>query len=94
MSVPGWVRDTLAIPRDVPQLFKTFTDTLRLVNPTARQVPGTYILTFEPAVKPDPFQRYADRAAGRGWPVHRLQTGYTPERDAREPLVALLSAVP
>ena len=93
MSVPGWA-DTLAIPRDVPQPFRTFTDTLRLVNPLGRRVAGTYILTFEPGSTPDPFQPFADRAAARGWPVHRLQTGHTPERDAREPLVALLNAVP
>lgn len=93
MSVPGWA-DTLAIPRDVPHPFRTLTDTLRLVNPLGRRVAGTYILTFEPGSTPDPFQPFADRAAARGWPVHRLQTGHTPERDAREPLVALLNAVP
>ena len=93
MIVPSWA-DTLAVPRDVPHPARTFTDTLRLVHPAARRIPGTYILTFEPAVDPDPFQRFADRAAARGWPVLRLQSNHTPERDAREPLVALLSAVP
>ncbi len=93
MSVPGWA-DTLAIPRDVPHPYRTFTDTLRLVNPAGRRIPGTYILTFEPAVSPDPFQPFADRAAARGWPVYRLQTGHTPERDARGPLVTLLNGVP
>jgi len=93
MSVPGWA-DTLAIPRDVPQPYRTLTDTLRLVNPAGRRIAGTYILTFEPAVTPDPFQRFADRAAARGWPVYRIQSGHTPEREARGPLVALLNAVP
>ena len=94
MIAPAWATDTLAVPRDVPHPFKTLTDTLRLINAAARRLPGTYILTFEPAVNPDPFQRFADRAAARGWPVYRLQTGHTPERDARDPLVALLNAVP
>jgi len=93
MSVPGWA-DTTQTPRDVPQPYRTFTDTLRLTNPAARRIPGTYILTFEPAVTPDPFQPFADRAAARGWPVQRIPTGHTPEREAREPLVALLHAVP
>jgi pimeloyl-ACP methyl ester carboxylesterase len=93
MSAPGWA-DTLAIPRDVPHPYRTFTDTLRLVNPAGRRIPGTYILTFEPAVTPDPFQPFADRAAARGWPVYRIQTGHTPERDARGPRVTLLNAVP
>ncbi len=94
MSVPPWVTDTLAIPRDVPQSFRTFTDTLHLVSPAARRVPGTFILAVEAAVTPDPFQWAADRAAARGWPVYRLEADHTPERSAREPLVALLDGVP
>jgi len=94
MSVPSWVTDTLAVPRDVPQSLRTFTDTLRLVNPAGRRVPGTYILTVEPTVDPDPFQRFADRAAARGWPVHRLQSDHNAQRSARVPLVALLEQVP
>jgi pimeloyl-ACP methyl ester carboxylesterase len=93
-SIPTWVPDTAAIPRDVPQPLRTFTDTLRLVNPAARRLPATYILTVEPNVVPDPFQRFADRAALRGWPVYRLEANHTPERSAREPLVTLLLAVP
>ena len=93
-SIPTWVPDTTAIPRDVPQPLRAFTDTLRLVNPAARHVPATYILTVEPNVVPDPFQRFADRAALRGWPVYRLDANHTPERSARQPLVDLLVAVP
>ena len=92
--VPAWVTDTQAIPRDVPQPLRTFTDTLRLVNPAARRIVASDILTFEPAVTPDPFQRFADRAAARGWPVYRLQADHVPERSARGALVALLQRVP
>ncbi len=94
LIIPSWVTDDHAIPRDVPQPFRTFTDTLRLVNPAARRIPAAYILTFEPAITPDPFQRFADRAAARGWPVYRLQADHVPERSARGPLVALLERVP
>ena len=92
--VPVWVTDTLAIPRDVRQSLRTFTDTLRLVNPAGRRVPATYILTFEPTVTPDPFQPFADRAAARGWPVLRLQSDHIPERSARAALVELLERAP
>jgi hypothetical protein len=57
-------------------------------------VATTYILTYEPQVNPDPFQRFADRAAARGWPVYRLQADHVPERTARNALVALLERVP
>jgi pimeloyl-ACP methyl ester carboxylesterase len=93
-SVPMWATDTTVIPRDVPQSFRTFTDTLRLVNPARRAVPASYILTFQPTALPDPFQRFADRAAARGWPVLRLEADHTPERSAREPLVAMLVNLP
>ena len=89
-TVPTWVQDTTAIPRDVPMSLKTFTDTLRLVNPAGRKVPASYILTFEPQVNPDPFQRFADRAAKRGWPVFRMQADHIPERTNPTGLVAQL----
>jgi pimeloyl-ACP methyl ester carboxylesterase len=94
MSIPDWVTDTTAIPRAVPQPLRTFTDTLLLRNPARRQVPGTYILTFEPNALPDDFQPFADRAAARGWPVERLLADHNPPKTARMPLVALLAAVP
>jgi len=92
-TVPVWVQDTTVIPRDVPMSLKTFTDTLRLVNPARRRVLATYILTFEPQVNPDPFQRFADRAAARGWAVHRMQADHIPERTNPTGLVALLERV-
>ena len=92
-TVPVWVQDTTVIPRDVPMSFKTLTDTLRLVNPARAKVPATYILTFEPQVNPDPFQRFADRAAARGWPVQRMQADHIPERTNPTGLVALLERV-
>ena len=92
-TVPVWVQDTTVIPRDVPMSLKTFTDTLRLVNPARAGVPATYILTFEPQVNPDPFQRFADRAAARGWPVQRMQADHIPERTNPTGLVALLERI-
>ena len=94
MIVPGWVTDTTAIPRDVPQSLRTFTDTLHLVNPAARRVPGTYILTVEPTATSDAFQRFAERAAARGWPVDTILADHNPQRSARGPLVASLELVP
>ena len=44
--VPVWVQDTTVVPRDVPQSLRTFTDTLKLVNPARLKVPAAYILTY------------------------------------------------
>ena len=92
--VPVWVQDTTVIPRDVPQSLKTFTDTLRLVNPARKNVAATYILTYEPQINPDPFQRYADRAAARGWPVLKMVSDHVVERTHRAELVQLLEGLP
>src|SRR3989475_10564261 len=92
--VPVWVQDTTVIPRDVPQSLRTFTDTLRLVNPARRNVASAYILTYEPQITPDPFQPFADRAAARGWPVYKMVSDHLPERNHRAELVALLERIP
>ena len=92
--IPGWVTDVSAIPRDVPHPLRTFTDTLRLSNPAASRIPASYILTFEPGRTPDPFQRFADRAAARGWPVHQMEADHIPERSAPAALVTLLERIP
>jgi pimeloyl-ACP methyl ester carboxylesterase len=92
--VPVWVQDTTVIPRDVPQSLRTFTDTLRLVNPARLKVPAAYILTYEPQITPDPFQMFADRAAARGWPVYKMVSDHLPERTHRTELVTLLERVP
>ena len=94
MSVPRWVTDTLAIPRDVPHSVRTLTDTLRLTSQGMRRVPGTYILTVERNANSDAFQQFADRAAARGWPVFTIESGHNAQRTARGPLVELLDAVP
>jgi hypothetical protein len=65
-----------------------------LVNPAARRVPGSYVLTVDPGAAEDSFSPYAARAAGRGWPVHRLDTDHTPERSMPGELVALLLRLP
>ena len=93
-TVPVWVQDTTVIPRDVPMSLKTFTDTLRLVNPARLKVPSTYILTYEPQIQPDPFQMFADRAAARGWPVLKMISDHVVERTHRSELVALLEKIP
>jgi pimeloyl-ACP methyl ester carboxylesterase len=91
--LPSWVTEQKAIPRDVPQPLHTFMDTLRLLNPAARKVPGVYILTVELGKEPDQFQRFADRAAARGWPVWRLNADHVPERSNPVALVDLLAQV-
>jgi pimeloyl-ACP methyl ester carboxylesterase len=53
--VPPWVTQHGAIPRDVPQPLRTFTDTLRLVNPAARKMPGCMSSRSSPTKNPISF---------------------------------------
>jgi pimeloyl-ACP methyl ester carboxylesterase len=94
LIVPPWVPAGAAIPKDVPHPLKTFIDTLRLTNPAARNVKGSYILTIEKGATRDDFSIHADRAKARGWPVHQMTADHVPERSARGELLKLLLQVP
>lgn len=86
----GWEPADRPYPKDVPHPVRTMTDTLRLRHAGGPAVPAEYILTEQPQLRPDPFQRFADRAAARGWRVHRMEADHVPERSAPDELVALL----
>jgi pimeloyl-ACP methyl ester carboxylesterase len=91
--LPG-MAENRAVPRDVPQPLRTFTDTLRLSNPAMRRIPASYILTVEAGKTPDEMQPFADRATARGWKVYQLAANHTPERSAPATLVKLLERIP
>jgi len=91
---PPWVTPDRPIPKDVPHPLKTFTDTLVLTNPAARQVRASYILTVDKGASTDGFSPYAARARARGWPVHQMEADHTPERSAPRELVQLLLRLP
>lgn len=94
LIVPPWVPAGTPVPRDVPHPLKTFIDTLRLTNPAAKNVKGSYILTIEKGATRDDFTPYADRAKARGWPVHQMTADHVPERSNRSELLKLLLQVP
>jgi pimeloyl-ACP methyl ester carboxylesterase len=92
----SWVKPGASPPSDVPHPVKTFTQPLKLENPAARSIPGTYILTVDPgkAEASDDFAAFGQRAKSRGWTYHVLQADHTPERSAISELAALLRSVP
>ncbi|QHV94968.1 alpha/beta hydrolase [Spirosoma endbachense] len=90
--VPMWVKADQKPPKDVPQSLKTFTETISLKNPAARNLPARYILTVEAGKDPkaDDFAIHADRAKQRGWPVSQLISDHNPQWSAILPLVNAL----
>ena len=94
--VPGWVKVGANPPTDVPHPKRSFTEPVKLQNPAARRIPGTYILTVEAgkAEGDDGFAAFAQRAKSRGWTYHVLQGDHTPERSAVTELTRLLRLVP
>jgi pimeloyl-ACP methyl ester carboxylesterase len=90
----GGSAEDRTIPRDVPHPFRTFTDTLRLTNPAARRLRGTYILTVEPGKTTDEFDMFVPRATRRGWKVYRMTGDHIPERSQPAALVKLLEGIP
>lgn len=85
----GW-----AIPssngKGPPQPIGTLEEKIRLTNPKAAAIPGSYILTMEPGANSDAFVRDARRAQARIWPVSVLRTGHLPQVTMPQELVALL----
>jgi pimeloyl-ACP methyl ester carboxylesterase len=96
LIVPGWVKPGTPPPSDVPQPVKTFTEVLRLQNPAARGIPGTYILTVDPGKDEasDAFAPFASRAKARGFTYYMLRSDHVPERTAPQELTELLRSVP
>jgi pimeloyl-ACP methyl ester carboxylesterase len=94
--IPFWVKPGADPPSDVPHPTKSFTEPLKLENPAARKIPGTYILTVDPgkAEANDDFAPFGQRAKSRGWTYHVLQADHTPERSAVGELTTLLRNVP
>jgi pimeloyl-ACP methyl ester carboxylesterase len=93
LLVPVWEPADKPIPRDVPHPLKTLTDPLVLDDGVPR-VPGRYILTREPAAETDTFDRFAERAAARGWPVTVMEAGHVPNRTQPAELTRLLVTPP
>jgi pimeloyl-ACP methyl ester carboxylesterase len=91
---PPWVKAREPLPHDVAQPLKTFTEKIVLASEAARGLPATYILTVAPGQTEDDFDRFAERARKRGWPVVRMAADHVPERSAPEALVELLRAIP
>jgi pimeloyl-ACP methyl ester carboxylesterase len=94
--VPSWVKPGASPPSDVPHPAKTFTEPLKLGNPSGRRIPGTYILTVDPgkAEASDDFAPFGQRAKSRGWTYRVIQADHTPERSAVSELTTLLRSVP
>lgn len=93
--VPPWVSPGDKPPTDVPHPVKTFTDTLKLANPKAAQLPAVYVLTVEPgkAAENDDFYRFSQRATDRGWDVLVLPADHNPQWSALQPFVDLLTRI-
>jgi pimeloyl-ACP methyl ester carboxylesterase len=66
--------------KDVPQPLGTYEQPISLKNPKRDDVPGTFILAVEPGTEKGRFEKFADRAKQRGWPVIQLVTSHNIQR--------------
>jgi pimeloyl-ACP methyl ester carboxylesterase len=88
--VPVWQKDTVVVPRDLPQPLKTFTDTVHFDAARVASIPSTYILTYVAGGPPDAFERFALRASKLGMHVVKIVGDHTPHRSQPKHLVELL----
>ncbi len=90
--LPVWVKDPNAIPRDVPQPIKTFTEPVRCTNGSWSNIPSAYLLTVDPGKEPstDFFYRFYERAKQRGWLLYIMEADHNPQRSKPQELSQLL----
>lgn len=93
--IPPWVRGDTPYPHDMPHPFKTYTDTITLRNPVAKEVPATYILTVEKGktAERDDFFLQSQRARKRGWAVLHLEADHNPQQSAVDATAELIASV-
>jgi pimeloyl-ACP methyl ester carboxylesterase len=91
--VPRWVEEGAKPPVDVPQPVFTFTEAIELSNPEAARLPAVYLLTIEAGSEADDFDRFADRARARGWPVVTMVGDHNPHWYQPEAFVEVLSGI-
>ena len=91
--VPRWVEEGEEPPVDVPQPLLTFTEAISLSSSEAAQLSAVYLLTIETGSETDNFDRFADRARARGWPVVTMEGGHNPHWFQPETFVDALSGV-
>ena len=91
--VPRWVEEGEEPPVDVPQPLLTFTEAISLSSAEAAQPSAVYLLTIEAGSETDNFDRFADRAKARGWPVVTMEGGHNPHWFQPEAFADVLSGV-
>ena len=93
--IADWVPKYKSPPKDVPQSYKTWTDTLHLKNPKRLKIPTMYILTVKKDTnyKNDDFASQAIRANKKGWPIFQLEADHNPQWSAPFKLVGMLKEI-
>lgn len=91
-AMPAWVAANKLPPKDVPQSYKTFDDTLILKNKLRLQIPTTYILTVDKGknANEDDFYTQAEKAKHKGWAVVQLEANHNPQWSTPEKLVEMI----
>lgn len=81
----GWEKT-----KDVPHPFNTFLQPISLKNDLRKNIPATYVLTFDEAADSDSFSPSAQRAKQYGWNYHKWITGHNTQRSMPKEYAELL----
>ena len=89
---PPWLDNKRPIPGDVPHPLKTLTEKVAYNNPTAIELPATYVAFIPPELTRE--QRAEDpswqRAKQRGWVIKMLNSDHNAQRSYPEALKKIL----
>ncbi len=87
---PFWQKDTSVYPRDVPHPLACMKETLSLKNPKRKEIPSTYLLTYEKELEKDDFYFFYQRAKLYQWKTLTMLADHNPQRSQPKELVRLL----
>ncbi|MFZ4261463.1 alpha/beta hydrolase [Sphingobacterium sp. HJSM2_6] len=87
---PFWEKDNNSFPRDVPHPLASMKEKVSLSNPKRKQIPSTYILTYEKDIEKDDFYYFYQRAKLYQWKTLTMLGDHNPQRSQTKELVSVL----
>lgn len=81
-------------PMDVPQPLKTFTESLRIINPSVKKIPAAFIQMTKDGKSDSATDKMgAAKARARNWPLYTLEGGHYAMREQPDNLVKTLELI-
>ncbi len=92
----SWLDESRAIPRDVPQSLKTYSEPVSFINPLALKLPATFIAFIQNEQAKEKLMQDSSwkNAKARHWTIRTLVSDHNAQHSHRKELADLLEISP